>query len=100
MESKPNKDRIATFTGSPDDFVELIRFIEDAGYFVNADTGEPATREEIAAKMLNHMEVDLGGYPDYKTLELCSNGSDLREKLLAVLKRLREGDTDLSTDEL
>ena len=93
MESKRNTGKLEklTFTGSPDDFVEFIRFLEQTGGIINMDTGESATREEIATEVLKHTQVDLGGYSDYKTLELCSNGSDLRERMLAIIKRRRKG---------
>jgi len=92
MESKRNTDKLKklTFTGSPDDFVEFIRLLEDMGSIINMDTGELATREEIATEVIKHMQVDFGGYTDYKTLELCSNGSDLREKILALMKKRRD----------
>jgi hypothetical protein len=78
------------FTGTPDDFVEMVRLFHKVGGCVNMQTGEPATREEIAAVFMQNMNVDLGGYPDYKTLELCSNGSDLPERMLEALEKLRE----------
>lgn len=101
MEPKRNTGKLGklTFTGSPDDFVEFIRFLEQTGGIINMDTGELATREDIATEVLKHVQVDLGGYPDYKTLELCSNGSDLREKILALMKKRREGDfSDMPTE--
>ena len=53
MEPKRNTGKLEklTFTGSPDDFVEFIRFLEQTGGIINMDTGEPATREEIAAEV-------------------------------------------------
>lgn len=101
MESKRNTGKLEklTFTGSPDDFVEFIRFLEQTGGIINMDTGEPATREEIAAEVLKHTQVDLGGFSDYKTLELCSNGSDFGEKILALMeKRREEGFPDQNTE--
>lgn len=78
------------FTGTPDDFVEMVRLFHEVGKFVNMQTGQPATREEVAALFMKNMNVDLGGYPDYKTLELCSNGSDLRERVIQKLEELRK----------
>lgn len=78
------------FTGTPDDFVEVVRLFHKVGRYINMQTGQPATREEVAALLMQNMNVDLGDYPDYKTLELCSNGSDLPERMLQALEKLRE----------
>lgn len=84
-----------TFNGSPDDFVELVRLMEQLGGIINMDTRLPATRQEIAAQLMRFMEVDLGGYNDYQTLELCSNGSDFGEKMLQAMQEFRDGDLRL-----
>lgn len=77
------------FTGTPDDFVEMVRLFHKVGGCINMQTGQPATREEVAVTFMQFMNVDLGGYSDYKTLELCSNGSDLPERVLKALEELR-----------
>jgi len=85
MEKQDNNGirRKYTFNGSPDDFVEFVRLLESMGGITNMQTGRPATREEIANKLIQHMKVDLGGYEDYRTLELCSKGSDFWNMILS-----------------
>jgi|GEM_PF-3132259 len=92
MEKQDNNGirRKYTFTGSPDDFVEFVRLLESMGGITNMQTGRPATREEIANKLTQHMVFDLGGYEDYRTLELCSKGSDFGERALALMREFRE----------
>jgi len=82
------------FTGTPDDFVEMVRLFHKVGGCINMQTGQPASTEEVAAVFMQNMNVDLGGYPDYKTLELCSNGSDLPERMLQALEKLRKETRD------
>ena len=78
------------FTAFPDDFVELVRLIENMRFVKSRHSDQLADREEIAAMFMEGFNVDLGGFSDYKTLELCSNGSDFGEKLLAIMKKHRE----------
>jgi hypothetical protein len=87
------------FTGTPDDFVEMVRMFHKVGDCINMQTGQPATREEVAATFMQFMNVDLGGYPDYKTLELCSNGGDLPERVLKALEELRKESKDDKKEE-
>ena len=77
------------FTGTPDDFVGLVRWSESRGHFTNPDTGLPSTREEIAATLMMIMDVNLGPYPDFKTLDLCSNGSNFAEKFEQAIEENR-----------
>jgi hypothetical protein len=79
-----------SFTGTPDDFVEFVRLLESTGGITNMRTGRAATREEIASHLMQHMEVNLGRHEDYRTLELCSKGSGLAEKMLALIQQYRE----------
>jgi hypothetical protein len=48
---------------------------------------------------MQFMNVDLGGYQDYKTLELCSNGSDFPERLIEALEKLRKKSMDNENEE-
>jgi len=92
MEKQDNNGirRKYTFTGSPDDFVEFVRVLESMGAIINIHAGRPATREEIASHLMEYMEVNLGCYEDYRTLELCSKGSDFGENMLALMRKFRE----------
>ncbi|RXK87014.1 hypothetical protein [Filimonas effusa] len=75
---------------NPDDFVELVRLIEMIGVYHDDEKKTPLTRDEIAAWLEQFLQVD-HAYPDYKTLEVCSNGSDLIERMLAALERMTPG---------
>jgi hypothetical protein len=77
------------FTGSLDEFVALVRYIEARGYLTNMATGMPATREEVAESLKNVFEVDLGSYPDFKTLDLCANPPDLEERFKKAVEANR-----------
>lgn len=87
------------FTGTPDDFVEMVRMFHKIGECINLQTGQPATTEDVAASFMQFMNVDLGGYQDYKTLELCSNGSDLPERMIKALEKLRKESNDDENEE-
>jgi hypothetical protein len=39
---------------------------------------------------MQFMKADFGGYSDYKTLGLYSNGSDLSERMIRALEELRK----------
>lgn len=66
----------------------MVRLFHQIGGCINTQTGKPATKEEIAASFMHFMNVNLGDHPDYKTLELCSSGSNLGERLLEALEEL------------
>ena len=74
------------FMGTPDDFVEYVRLLHEKGMIEDKVTNEPVSREELAEYLMDLYEVDLGSYPDYATLEACSNGSDLVEKMMDCLE--------------
>ncbi|WP_315815190.1 hypothetical protein [Paraflavitalea speifideaquila] len=56
---------------------------------LNKATGLPATREEIAETIMTLMEVDLGGYPDFKTLDACTNPGDFSERFEKAIEANR-----------
>src|SRR5512139_2569429 len=82
------------WTGSAEDFVEFVRFIETMEMVFHAKTRKPATREEIAEYLLSFTEVDFGHYADFKTLDLCCKGNDFLERTFEMIHKIISGEID------
>jgi len=93
------------FTGSPGDFVELVRLFKAKGMPVDPETGLPATEEQVAQLLRDFFKVDWGDVEDFHTLQLIHGGSDLPERMQEALDKLykkweeEEGDKEYGTDD-
>lgn len=80
------------WTGSAEDFVEYVRFVEAMKVVIHRKSRKPATRHEIADYLLSFTEVDFGKYGDFKTLDMCFNGNDFLERAFAIFEKIIKGE--------
>lgn len=78
------------FTGTPGDFVELVHMLKEIGKPVDPSTGLPATDEQVAGWLREMLSANWGKAEDFETLKAISGGSDLPERMLQSMERLRK----------
>jgi len=93
------------FTGSEADFVQFVELLKEVGRPVNPETNEPATDEEVFELMKRLLNPDLRNDIDFNTLKLTSGSSDLPERMIDSIDKLRkqwedeEKDIDYNNDD-
>lgn len=93
------------FTGSEADFVQFVELLKEVGRPMNPETNEPATDEEVFELMKRLLNPDLRNDVDFNTLKLTSGSSDLPERMIESLDKLRkqwedeEKDIDYNKDD-
>jgi len=77
------------FTGSAADFVSMIEIFQRVGRPMNPETGKPATNNELYQLFKKGFNPDLSDDLDFETLKLTSGDSDLPERMLDALDKLK-----------